>query len=196
MSSNQKIVVLVGSLSDMPFAYRFEDFLAEAGFPIKCEYRVNSAHKDPEKLLADLKDYEESRDKIVYITVAGLSDALSSLVAGYTTRPVIACPPDIEKFGFPKIFSSIMTPKGIAVALVPNPENAALSAAKILALSDSSLRKTVQKHKEKVKEGVAKADDKLRDKKANKLKRENIETTEHVEPRENKMRRNAKRRSD
>ena len=68
---------------------------------------VNSAHRDPEKLLTDLKGYEESGDRIVYITIAGLSDALSSIVAGYTTNPVIACPPDIEKFGFPKIFSSI-----------------------------------------------------------------------------------------
>jgi 5-(carboxyamino)imidazole ribonucleotide mutase len=183
MSPNQKIVVLIGSASDMPFAHRLEDFLAEARFPVKCEYRVNSAHRDPEKLLADLKGYEESGDRIVYITIAGLSDALSSIVAGYTTNPVIACPPDIEKFGFPKIFSSIMTPKGIAVALVPNPENAALAASKILALSDSSLKNVLQKHKQKVKENVAKADAELRDKRSHKLKREHVERIERMNPR-------------
>jgi len=177
----QKIVVLVGSINDMPFAHRIGDFLEEAGFPLKCEYRVNSAHRNPEKLMADLKGYEQSKDNIVYVTVAGLSDSLSSVVAGYTTNPVIACPPDIEKHGFPKIFSSIMTPKGVAVALVPEPENAALAAAKILALSNLSLKKVVQKHREKVKEAVAKADAQLRKKEARELEREHIERIEHIE---------------
>jgi 5-(carboxyamino)imidazole ribonucleotide mutase len=161
---DQKIVVLLGSASDMPFAKRIEAFLKEASFPIKCEYRINSAHRNPEKLLTDLKNYEHSKDNIVYITVAGLSDSLSSVVAGYTTNPVIACPPDIEKHGLPKIFSTIMTPKGIAVALVPEPENAALAAVKILALSNLSLKEVVQKHREKLKESVAKADDELKKK--------------------------------
>jgi len=169
---NQKIVVLVGSTSDMPFAHRIRDFLVEARFPVKCEYRVDSAHRNPEKLLVDLKNYEQSKDNIVYITVAGLSDALSSVVAGYTTNPVIACPPDIEKHGLPKIFSSVMTPKGVAVALVPEPENAALAAVKILALSNPSLKKVVQKHREKVRETVAKADIELKKKEAHELERE------------------------
>jgi 5-(carboxyamino)imidazole ribonucleotide mutase len=179
--SNQKIVVLVGSASDMPFAHRVQDFLKEAQFPIKCEYRVNSAHRNPEKLLADLKGYEQSKDNIVYITVAGLSDSLSSVVAGYAANPVIACPPDIEKHGLPKIFSTIMTPKGIAVALVPEPENAALAAAKILALSSPSLKEIVQKHREKLKEAVAKADAELRKKKAHELEREHVRRIEHRE---------------
>jgi len=178
---NQKIVVLVGSASDMPFAHRIEDFLVEARFPVKCEYRVSSAHRNPEKLLADLKGYEQSEDNIVYITVAGLSDSLSSVVAGYATNPVIACPPDIEKHGLPKIFSSIMTPKGVAVALVPEPENAALLAAKILALSNPSLKKVVQRYREKVKEAVAKADAELREKKAHEFKREHMEHIERIE---------------
>jgi len=175
---NQKIVVLVGSTSDMPFAHRIQDFLVEASFPVKCEYRVDSAHRNPEKLLADLKNYEQSKDNIVFITVAGLSDALSSVVAGYTTNPVIACPPDIEKHGLPKIFSTVMTPKGVAVALVPEPENAALAAVKILALSNSSLKKSVQEYREKVRETVAKADIELKKKEAHELEREHVEHAE------------------
>ena len=174
----QKIVVLVGSASDIPFAHRIEDFLRESHFLVKCEYRVGSAHRNPEKLLDDLKRYERSKDNIVYITVAGLSDALSSVVAGSTTSPVIACPPDIEKHGLPKVFSTVMTPKGVAVALVPEPENAALAAVKILALSDSSLREKVQRYREKVKEAVVKADVELRRKKAHELEREHVEHAE------------------
>jgi len=174
----QKIVILVGSTSDIPFAHRIEDFLKEARFQVKCEYRVGSAHRHPEKLLADLKGYEQSKDNIVYITVAGLSDALSSVVAGYTTNPVIACPPDVEKHGLPKIFSTVMTPKGVAVALVPEPENAGLAAAKILALSNPSLKQAVEKHREKVREAVVKADVELKKKAAHELEREHIEHAE------------------
>jgi 5-(carboxyamino)imidazole ribonucleotide mutase len=79
-------------------------------------------------------------------------------VAGYTTYPVIACPPDIEKHGLPKIFSSIMTPKGVPVALVPEPENAALAAIKILALSDISLRNDCQRYLEMMRETVKASD--------------------------------------
>ena len=154
----QKIVVLLGSKSDMPFAQRIEKFLSKTRFPVTCEYRVNSAHRNPMKLLADLKAYEDLSDSIVYITVAGLSDSLSGVVAGYTTYPVIACPPDIEKHGLPKVFSSIMTPKGVPVALVLEPENAALVAIKILALSDISLRNDFQRYIEMMRETVKASD--------------------------------------
>jgi 5-(carboxyamino)imidazole ribonucleotide mutase len=158
---NPKIIVLVGSKSDMPFAYRIEDFLKKEDFNVKCEYKVNSAHRNPEKLLRDLKNYEKSADNIVYITVAGLSDALSGVVAGYTTKPVIACPPDLQTYGWIKVFSSIATPKGVAVALVSEPENAALTAVKILAISNSTLKKAVEKYKAKMREAVEKSDAEL-----------------------------------
>ena len=156
--SAAKIVVLVGSTSDMPFAQRIKDFLQEACFPIKCEFRVSSAHRNVEKLLNDLKIYESSNDKIVYVTIAGLSDALSGVVAGYTRNPVIACPPDLEKHGLPKAFSTMMTPKGIAVTMVSQPENAALAAAKILALSDQSLKNRISEYIADMRSAVAKAD--------------------------------------
>jgi len=156
--SAAKIVVLVGSKSDMPFAQRIEDFLREACFPIKSEFRVSSAHRNVEKLLNDLKIYESSNAKIVYVTIAGLSDALSGVVAGYTRNPVIACPPDLEKHGLSKAFSTMMTPKGIAVTMVSQPENAALAAAKILALSDQSLKNRISEYIADMRSAVAKAD--------------------------------------
>ncbi|MFQ6074208.1 MAG: AIR carboxylase family protein [Candidatus Bathyarchaeia archaeon] len=171
----QKIVVLMGSTSDVPFAHRIEGFLKEAGLPIRCEYRVSSAHRNPEKLLSDLKSYEKSNENIVYITVAGLSDALSGVVAGFTRYPVIACPPDVDKQGLPKIFSSVMTPKGIAVSYVPKPENAALAAAKILALSDSSLAEKVRQYQQKAKKAVEKMDAEIKAKEAFELEREYVE---------------------
>jgi len=150
----EKIVVLMGSKSDYDFASRIKQFLQREDFPVKCEFDVASAHKTTKKLLDDLAKYEKSGKNIVFVTVAGLSDALSGVVAGYSKFPVIACPPDAEQFGWAKAFSSIMMPKGVAVTFVSNPENAALAAVKILALSNSELQKKVIAYKKRLEKAV------------------------------------------
>jgi len=158
----EKIIVLMGSRRDHKFASRVGDFLREEGFPITCDYNVASAHRTPQKLLNDLHEYENSGDNIVLITVAGLSDALSGVVAGYTKYPVIACPPDSEKYEGAKIFSSVATPKGIPVAYIPEPENAALAAAKILALSNHSLYESLRRYKQKTEKKVYESAEEVR----------------------------------
>ncbi len=144
----------MGSPRDLLFASRIQDFLKEEKIPLTCVYNVASAHRTPQKLLKDLQEEEESGDNLVYITVAGLSDALSGVVAGYTKYPVIACPPDSEKYGSTKIFSSTAMPKGIPVAYVAKPENAALVAARILALTNSTLNQSLRRFKEKMEKSV------------------------------------------
>lgn len=158
----EKIIVLMGSKSDYEFASRVKQFLEKEKFPVKCEFNVASAHKTTMKLLDDLAIYEKSKDNIVFITVAGLSDALSGVVASYTKYPVIACPPDSEQFGWAKVFSSIMTPKGIAVTFVSSPENAALAAVKILALPNPRLQKRVIELKQRMQKAVYEAAKEMR----------------------------------
>ncbi|MEM2936166.1 MAG: AIR carboxylase family protein [Candidatus Bathyarchaeia archaeon] len=159
----QRVVIITGSKSDLDFASSIGQVLKD--YAVDYEYAVASAHRTPEHLLKILKDYEGSGDNIVYITVAGLSDALSGLVAGFTKYPVIACPPDAEKYGWPKVFSSAMTPEGVAVSLVPKPENAALAAIKILALSNSSLYERIIRRKQEREEAVLKAHRELKERK-------------------------------
>ena len=146
----------MGSPRDLPFASKIKKFLKEESFRVNCSYNVASAHRTPEKLLNDLKEYEKSKDKIVYITVAGLSDALSGVVAGYTRFPVVACPPDSEKHGGAKVFSSTAMPKGIPVAYVAKPENAALVAVRIFAMSNSELKESLNNFKRKMTKTVYK----------------------------------------
>ena len=153
-----RIIVLMGSKSDLPFAERIRDFIEKEGFKVECEYAVSSAHRTPDLLIEKMRKFEESDDQIVIITVAGLSDALSGTAAGSSTYPVIACPPDIEKHGLAKIFSSVMTPTGVPVLLTTRPENAALAAVKILALSDPSLRPQIRRYISKKREEVIEAD--------------------------------------
>lgn len=160
MSSN-KIIVLMGSKSDLSFSMRIGQFLRKERFKVEHKYAIASAHRTPELLIKKLKDYEKSQKKIVFITIAGLSDALSGVVAGYSTYPVISCPPDIEKFGLLKAFSSVMMPLGVPVLFTPKPENAAFAALKIFALTDSTIRKQVKDFIEKSAKKVIQEDNEI-----------------------------------
>ena len=159
----QKLIVLMGSRRDLPFARRIGVFLEKEEFPVEYEYNISSAHKTPETLIEKIDDYEKSGEEIVYITVAGLSDALSGTVAGYSKFPVIACPPDSKKYGWTKVFSSVMTPQGVAVLFISEPENATLAAVKILALSNHSLYEKIATYQQKRKEEVIKADKEIKE---------------------------------
>ncbi|MEM2092329.1 MAG: AIR carboxylase family protein, partial [Candidatus Bathyarchaeia archaeon] len=98
-----KVIILMGSKSDLDFSHEIAKYLSALG--VEYEFRIASAHKTPEKVLNILKEYEG--DKVVYITVAGRSNALSAFVDANTLKPVIACPPYSEKFGGADIYSSL-----------------------------------------------------------------------------------------
>jgi phosphoribosylaminoimidazole carboxylase PurE protein len=141
----QKIVVIMGSKRDWNFASKIREFIEREKFSIECEFKIASAHRATEKVLQLLK--EDSNKPLVYITIAGLSDSLSGVVAGNSLHPVIACPPDTEQFGWGKVFSSFFTPKGIPVACVAFPENAALAAIRIFALYNENLQSELIEYK-------------------------------------------------
>ena len=135
------VVILMGSKADLEHCQK----IAEACkvFRLEAILRVASAHKTPEHALAILQEYEADPRPKVYITVAGRSNALSGFTDGAVSAPVIACPPPSEAFGGVDVYSSLRMPLGIAPALVLEPANAALLAAKILGLVDASVRSAV-----------------------------------------------------
>src|SRR3972149_6282264 len=108
------------------------------------EYRVASAHKTPEKVLEILKELE--KEKIVYITVAGRSNALSAFVDANTSKPVIACPPTSEKFGGADIYSSLRVPSGIGSLVTIEPEGAAGTVANTFSVEDKEQEKHVREY--------------------------------------------------
>jgi 5-(carboxyamino)imidazole ribonucleotide mutase len=164
----QQVVIIMGSKRDLSFATPIGNVLEKFG--IDYEYRIASAHKTPRDLLKILEEYEKSGNRIVYITVAGRSNALSGLVDANTKHPVIACPPYSEKFGGADIYSSLRTPSGVAPLVVLNPENAALAAAKILGVGNSGLSEKVGKFQLEKKLEVKTADKKVRGKRISNLK--------------------------
>lgn len=125
-----QVIVIMGSRSDLPHVEKIVAALDT--FELSHRICIASAHKSVAHLLQLLSTFEAEAGPKVYITVAGRSNALSGLVDANVVAPVIACPPPSDAFGGADIFSSLRMPSGVAPALVLEPANAALLAAKIL----------------------------------------------------------------
>jgi phosphoribosylaminoimidazole carboxylase PurE protein len=136
------LVILMGSKADTAHCQKIAE--AARQFGLEVVKRIGSAHKTPAHVLKLLAEYENAGRPVVFITVAGRSNALSGFVDGAVSAPVIACPPPADAFGGADIYSSLRMPSGIAPALVLEPANAALCAAKIFAVNDPILRQRVR----------------------------------------------------
>jgi 5-(carboxyamino)imidazole ribonucleotide mutase len=149
-----KAVILMGSERDLEFCREIARYLK--GLEVNYVFRVASAHKTPEKVLEILKEFE--KENVVYITVAGRSNALSAFVDANTAKPVIACPPYSEKFGGADIYSSLRVPSGVGSVVTVEPEGAAIATAKIFAIEDQDLAKRVKEYQQAKKREIEKAD--------------------------------------
>jgi len=140
--SKPLVVILMGSKADLDHCTKISDACGQYG--LETVLRIASAHKTPDHALSVLKEYEASDRPTVYITVAGRSNALSGFTDGAVSAPVIACPPPSDSFGGADVFSSLRMPSGIAPAVVLEPANAALFAAKIFGVANAEVRAQVR----------------------------------------------------
>ena len=136
-----RAIILMGSKSDLEHVQQISKQLDAFGIP--SEMRIASAHKSVQHLLQVLEDYNASSEPIVFVAVAGRSNALAGMLDANTIFPVITCPPVSSSFGGADIFSSLRMPGGVAPAVILDPKGAALAVAKILALGDAALREQV-----------------------------------------------------
>lgn len=150
------VIILMGSKADLEHCNKIADACKQFG--LETAMRIGSAHKTAEHALAILREYEADPRPKVYITVAGRSNALSGFTDGAVSAPVIACPPASDTFGGADVYSSLRMPSGIAPALVLEPANAALLAAKILGLGDAEIREAVIRFQKRIAEKII-ADD-------------------------------------
>jgi len=124
-----KTIVIMGSTSDEPHAKKITDKLDEYG--IAWEQHAASAHKQPLKVLDILTANENEKD-IVYITIAGRSNALSGFVAANCEFPTIGCPPFSDKTDMlVNIHSTLQMPSNTPVLTILDPENCALAIKRI-----------------------------------------------------------------
>ncbi|MBI5778480.1 MAG: AIR carboxylase family protein [Planctomycetes bacterium] len=151
------VIIIMGSKGDLEHSQKIAGMVKKMG--VECAMRIASAHKVPLKALDIVKQYEN--EEVVFITVAGRSNALSGFVDANTPRPVIACPPYSDKFGGKDIFSTIRMPSGVCPMLVLEPEEAGLAAMKILALNNKTLTKKIEDYQKSKKDEIEKADKEL-----------------------------------
>ena len=153
-----QVVIIMGSKGDLAHAQAVVKTLK--ALEINYEMRVCSAHKATRRLFEILQQYEQV-NPLVYITIAGRSNALSAVVDANTLHPVIACPPYNDRFGGMDILSSLRLPSGIASPTILEPEGAALLATKMLALSDEQLGQRLANYKQHLIDELAQADEEV-----------------------------------
>ena len=149
----KKVLVIAGSKSDSDAVVRCEEYLSKLGIGFSTEY--SSAHRDPERTSCLAKEAEVNGFEVV-ICLAGMSAALPGVVAAQTRLPVIGVPLDGSALnGIDALLSVVQMPPGIPVATVaigkPGAANAAILAARILALSDEEIRSNLNKYRETLK---------------------------------------------
>ncbi|MBT5337993.1 AIR carboxylase family protein [Candidatus Falkowbacteria bacterium] len=126
-----KAILIMGSTSDEAWAKQITDKLDEVG--VEHVQHVASAHKEAKKGLEILEQYKD--ETVIYITIAGRSNALSGFVAGNSDKPVIACPPFKDKEDMMiNINSTLQMPSKVPVMTILDPGNVALAIKRIIDL--------------------------------------------------------------
>ncbi|EFN83199.1 multifunctional protein ADE2 [Harpegnathos saltator] len=128
------IVILMGSKSDEEHCRKIAKYAAELG--LRTQLRVCSAHKSTKETLNIIAEYENCKEKVVLIAVAGRSNGLGPVLSGNTTLPVINCPPFKSDSVAQYMWSSLDLPSGLGCTTALYPETAAISAAQIHALDN------------------------------------------------------------
>lgn len=136
-----KVALLMGSDSDLP---RLEPCLAQLKeLGIACEARVLSAHRTPAAVIRFVEE-APARGIGVILCAAGGAAHLAGVVSAHTDLPVLGIPMDNPPLGgLDALLSTVQMPGGVPVGAlgtgVGGPVNAAILAARILALSDPAL---------------------------------------------------------
>jgi 5-(carboxyamino)imidazole ribonucleotide mutase len=144
---NKKVAIVMGSQSDYPIMKKCEEILKI--LKIKYETKIISAHRTPDRMFEFAKAAVKNNFAVI-IAGAGGAAHLPGMIASISTLPVIGVPVETTKLkGLDSLLSIVQMPKGIPVATVAIGEsgafNAGLLAASILALSESKIKKNLEK---------------------------------------------------
>lgn len=158
-----QVGILVGSESDLPVVRKAFAVLDELRIPF--EAIIASAHRTPEKVLTYVSQAQE-RGLRVLIAAAGGAAHLAGVVAAHTLLPVIGLPlRGWATDGLDALLSTVQMPRGVPVATVAidGAANAALLAARILALDDRELGDRLARYGQRQREQVEAADRRLQE---------------------------------
>ena len=137
----KKVVIIMGSDSDLPVVQKAVNILRE--FEVPFEVHVYSAHRTP----VEARDFAVNARQSGFgaiIAAAGMAAHLAGAMAAGTTLPVIGIPIKSAGLGgIDALLSTVQMPTGLPVATVAidGAANAALLAVQILAVEDAALAK-------------------------------------------------------
>ena len=148
--ADKKVTIIMGSKNDMSTMEKASEMLDDFG--VSYEIKVLSAHRTPDETAKYAQQLKQNGVKVA-ICGAGMSAALSGVVAAHTTLPVIGVPIDASSLsGMDALLSTVQMPPGIPVGAVAigkaGAKNAALLAIRILAVTDEDLDKKLVEFKE------------------------------------------------
>ncbi len=144
----------MGSISDQPIMEKAIEILQELG--ISYELRVISAHRSLDFLLQYINQFSQRGIQVI-IAGAGGAAHLPGIIAGKTTLPVIGVPIKTQTLeGLDSLLSIVQMPKGVPVATVGinNAANAALLAARILALQNNNINEKLIAYLNKMEQNI------------------------------------------
>ncbi len=148
--------IIMGSRSDFEVMSVARDTLRNLQVPH--EVRVVSAHRTP-VWMAEYAQTAESRGLRVIIAGAGGAAHLPGMVAAHTSLPVLGVPvPSTSLQGMDSLLSIAQMPGGVPVGTLaigkPGARNAALLAARILALHDAGLAQRLKDLRKQAEDAV------------------------------------------
>ena len=149
-----KVTIIMGSISDRETMEKAAGILDELG--ISYEMKVLSAHRTPDLLFEYVAQVEEKGFKVI-IAGAGGAAHLPGMIASKTLLPVIGVPIETKVLGgLDSLLSIVQMPVGVPVATmgIGNAKNAALMAARILAIKNIELRKKLENYREAMAEKI------------------------------------------
>jgi 5-(carboxyamino)imidazole ribonucleotide mutase len=152
--AKSKILIILGSDSDLPIMEDGLDFLKATGVPFTLD--ISSAHRHPEKTVALAQKAREQGIEVI-IAAAGLAAHLPGVVASHTTLPVIGIPLKGDALnGLDSLFSIVQMPRGVPVATVGvnSSRNACILACEILSIKYAEIRKKLEQLKDSMKKEV------------------------------------------
>ncbi|WP_297696149.1 5-(carboxyamino)imidazole ribonucleotide mutase [Phenylobacterium sp.] len=141
----QPVAIIMGSRSDWPVLRHAAETLE--GLGVGYQAKVVSAHRTPERMYAFAKGAKASGVRVI-IAGAGGAAHLPGMTASLTELPVLGVPIETKALkGMDSLLSIVQMPAGIPVGTLAIGEagarNAALMAARILALADPKLAERV-----------------------------------------------------
>jgi 5-(carboxyamino)imidazole ribonucleotide mutase len=158
-----KVSIVMGSQSDLHIVKEAVDILKELKIPF--EAKVLSAHRTPKELVKYVEGAGKRGVK-VFIAAAGMSAALPGVIASHTLLPVIGIPVESSTLkGLDALLSIAQMPPGVPVGCMSigktGAKNAAIFAAELIALSNKSLLKKLNKYKVGMRRKISKLKIKL-----------------------------------